>query len=73
MTPAELLKTREGLELTQEEFAEVLGISRVHYNRIENGEAPITKTIAILAAIVAKPVIQISHETQSPGETPPSR
>ena len=37
-----LRKTREARRLTQEEFAELCGISRAYYGRIERGEHSIT-------------------------------
>ena len=33
-----LRKLREGREMTQEEFAELCGVSRAYYGRIERGE-----------------------------------
>ena len=37
-----LRKTREARHLTQEEFAELCGISRAYYGRIERGEHSVT-------------------------------
>ena len=37
-----LRKYREGRSLTQEEFAEICGISRAYYGRIERGEHSLT-------------------------------
>lgn len=37
-----LRKVREGRNMTQEEFAELCGISRAYYGRIERGEHSVT-------------------------------
>lgn len=37
-----LRKVREGRDMTQEEFAELCGISRAYYGRIERGEHSVT-------------------------------
>lgn len=37
-----LRKVREGRQMTQEEFAELCGISRAYYGRIERGEHSVT-------------------------------
>lgn len=40
-----LRKVREGRDMTQEEFAELCGISRAYYGRIERGEHSVTLEI----------------------------
>ena len=37
-----LRKVREGRDMTQEKFAELCGISRAYYGRIERGEHSVT-------------------------------
>ena len=37
-----LRKIREGRNMTQEEFAELCGISRAYYGRVERGEHSVT-------------------------------
>ena len=37
-----LRKVREGRDMTQEDFAELCGISRAYYGRIERGEHSVT-------------------------------
>ena len=48
MTPQEIFMDRCGLGLTQKEAADRIGITLRHYQRIESGQAVVTKTIAKL-------------------------
>lgn len=42
--PNVLLRLRKTKELSQQDVAKVLGISKAHYSRIENGERPVQDT-----------------------------
>ncbi len=49
MLSSELRKLRLSLDVTQREMAEKLGVSRQMYGLYERGNAPISKTIELLA------------------------
>lgn len=50
----ESLKTlRQGLGLTQAEMAKAVGMTRQGYQRVEAGEAPLKRTLALAAERVA--------------------
>ena len=54
MTPSELKRHRKALGLTQTEMAKTLGMTQVHYNRLERDKSPITSTVARLVRLLAE-------------------
>ena len=42
ISPAELKARRMKLRYSQREFADMLGVTQEHYNRLENGKLPIS-------------------------------
>lgn len=51
-TPEQLKNLRERLELTQEQMGECIGVSKTQVYRMEAGDRPITKTMAILLGML---------------------
>ena len=52
MLNSDLRKLRLSLDVTQREMAEKLGVSRQMYGLYERGNAPISKTIELLAETI---------------------
>ncbi|GLT00146.1 hypothetical protein GCM10007897_15300 [Sphingobium jiangsuense] len=54
MQPDELKELRKALGLSQQEFADALGVSRVLVGQMERGQAPIERRTALAARYLAE-------------------
>lgn len=54
MQPDELKELRKALDLSQQEFADALGVSRVLVGQMERGQAPIERRTSLAARYLAE-------------------
>lgn len=54
MNRNEMKRLRNSLELSQEDFARMLGIARTHYNRLERGKKKLHGSVKLLAEQLAQ-------------------